>query len=229
MNNKYLVSIIIPAYNEENIIFETITTLQNDRFIKSIKHEIIVIDDGSTDKTAYNAQKTGVTVIKHGKNFGKGEALKTGIHYSSGDVTVFLDADVGDSSTEIIKIIKPVINGDADVSIAKFGKAKRKGGFGVIKFISRYGTRLLTGKSIESVLSGQRALRSDIAKELHIAKGYGAEVGMTIDLLRKGYRIIECEVHMHHNETGRDINGFLHRGRQLMDILRTLIAKLFQK
>jgi len=225
---KRLVSIIIPAYNEEKIIGETLITLLKECSIENVSFEIIVVDDGSTDQTAVIAKKMGVHVVRLAKNVGKGDSLKEGLKKSTGDTIVFLDADVGSSSKEVVKIITPILNDRADVVIARFGKAKRKGGFGIVKKISLYGTKLLTGQYIQSVLSGQRAFKAEIAKKLRIEKGFGAEVGMTIDLVRMGCRIHECDVNMHHDETGRNLKGFLHRGRQLLDISFTLLKKIWQ-
>ncbi|MGE4283325.1 MAG: glycosyltransferase family 2 protein [Clostridia bacterium] len=219
------ISIIIPAFNEANVIQDTIAAAKS---LENID-EVIVIDDGSQDNTWEIAQSCGAKGIRSIKNEGKGSALQKGLHICNGDIIVFLDADVGSSAVEISKIIHPVLTDRCDVCIAKFGKAKKKGGVGMVKFISRFGTRILSGKNVESVLSGQRAFKSEVLCNIQIADGYGAEVGMTIDILRKGYTIMECEVNMTHQETGRDLKGFIHRGRQAVHIMAVLFRKALFK
>ena len=215
-------SVIIPAYNEEKSIKKTINSLKKLRDID----EIIVIDDGSKDRTYFFAKECDVRVIKFYKNQGKGRALREGIQYCTGDIIVFLDADVGESAVEVEKIIVPVKNNLCDVAIARFGKAKKKGGFGLVKFISRKGVKWLTGQYVESVLSGQRVFKAEVLKSISIGEGYGAEVKMTIDIIRKGYRILQCDVNMQHRETGRDFQGFIHRGIQMYQIVKVFLNEI---
>ena len=213
------IAVVIPAYNEADIIGDTIKALQT---MKEIS-EIIVVDDGSTDSTWKVAEDSGAYVIRCEKNLGKGCALEKGKQVCNGTIIVFLDADVGKSAIEIHKIIKPIQEGICDVTIARFGRAKQKGGFGIVKTISRYGVKWITGQYIESVLSGQRAFKAEVLKNISIGKGYGAEVAMTIDIIKKGYRILQCDVNMTHKETGRNFQGFLHRGRQMYHIIKVLL------
>ena len=84
------ISAIIPAYNEENTIAAVINTLKK---VSDIQ-EIIVVSDGSEDKTAQIARERQVTVIELPKNMGKGAAIKTGLDASKGEVLLFLDADL---------------------------------------------------------------------------------------------------------------------------------------
>ena len=215
------VSIIIPAFNEETRIKDTIAAVKN---IADI-FEIIVVDDGSKDKTAEIAGSAGAKVVRHSKNKGKGQALLNGVVNCTGDIIVFLDGDTGASAREVEKLIIPIKNHNYDMSIAKFKSSGKKGGFGIVKAVSRYGIKLICGQNVETVISGQRAFRADIIRDVKFNNGYGAEVGMTIDILKKGCSFCEIEVDMTHRETGRDIKGFVHRGRQLFHITKALFAK----
>ncbi len=218
------ITVIIPAFNESRKIGATIDSIKEIGLIDNI----IVVDDGSTDNTADIAEKKGATVIKLDENRGKGNALNVGLEnsrYDKSDIVVFLDADVGGSGSEIVKIINPIINEKCDVAIAKFKDGVKPGGFGLVKLSARFGAKLLTGVYVHSILSGQRAFAADTLEKLIVEKGYGAEVGMTIDLIRRGFTIKEYEVSMTHNETGRDLKGFLHRGKQLVHILKILLKK----
>ncbi|HHY90299.1 MAG TPA: glycosyltransferase family 2 protein, partial [Clostridiales bacterium] len=102
----------------------------------------------------------------------------------------------------------------------------KKGGFGLVKNLAKFGVRFYTGHTIHTSLSGQRAFRAQVLKSIpHISAGYGVEVGMTIDILNMGFRIQEVEVNMTHRETGRNLKGFIHRGKQFYHILITLLRK----
>jgi len=220
-------TVLIPVYNEEKKISATIKAIKN----YDIINKICVINDGSTDNTSKILEEIdGIEVINMTKNVGKGGAMQAGlevvIDYS--DIIVFIDGDIGETAEEVIKLIEPVKNKLADVSIARFPRAKKKGGFGLVKKLARYGVYLHTGVFLDTVISGQRAFRREVLQNISFPKDYGIEVGTTIDILKKGYKVIEVDVLMHHNETGRDLSGFIHRGRQFSQILKTLIRKTIQ-
>jgi glycosyltransferase involved in cell wall biosynthesis len=103
-----MVSVVIPAFNEEKTIAETITAIIGHPYIS----EVIVVDDGSSDSTAEQAAKVGATVIVLAKNSGKGTALDVGVHTARGTIILFLDADViGITHENISRIIDPIIKG----------------------------------------------------------------------------------------------------------------------
>lgn len=218
-------AIIIPAFNEENFISDTLNS------IKTIKDaDIIVVDDGSSDNTSKIVQsKDDIILLSYGTNKGKGYALNYALEYCKNkyDIIGFVDADLSNSAGEARKLLDVILNNEADVSIARFPKAKRKGGFGFVKALAFYGIKFFTGKEIYSGLSGQRFFKTEVLKKIgKIPYGYGVEVGMTIDILKMGYTIKEVDVNMIHNETGRDISGFKHRFRQFYHILLILIKKM---
>lgn len=215
------VGVIIPAYNEADRIGQTI------RSLKSIPEigEIVVVDDGSTDETASKALREGVRVVWHQQNYGKGQALKSGIQSVQSEVVVFADADLGEHATAIRKLIEPILSGQADMTVAVFPPAEGKQGFGLVKGLAKWGIRRLTGVSPQAPLSGQRAVRKRVIQTLSLADGYGVEVGMTIDALFAGYRVLEIPVSMRNREYGRTLRGFLHRGRQFLHIARVLLER----
>lgn len=214
---------IIPAFNEEDRIGNTIKALKDISCIKSI----LVVDDGSTDQTADKAAGEGAEVLRLLRNHGKGYALKKGIEKQSGDILLFLDADLEYSAKEALKLIKPIIEGNADVTIAKFPVNTHKGGIGIVRVLADFGVRLLTGRCIKSVLSGQRGFLRRVISEANLDyPGFGVEFGMTVDLIKSGAEILEVEVKMNHRMTERDFKGFAHRGRQFCDIMLVLLSKL---
>lgn len=214
---------LIAAYNEETRIGITINAIKH---IPAINH-ILVVDDGSTDETASVAKNAGAEVLLMERNAGKGGALQAAMPYireSEYNLVLFIDADIGDCSGEAEKLLSPVLSGDADMAIADFPKAKTKGGLGLAKGLGRWGIRHFTGMVMSEPLSGQRAIKTEFLKDIKFESGYGLEVGVSIDMIKKGCRVKEVPVEMTHRETGRDLAGILHRGRQFADIF-TVITK----
>ncbi|WP_418792394.1 glycosyltransferase family 2 protein [Phosphitispora sp. TUW77] len=220
------VSVLIPAYNEEKYIFETVTAIIS---IPEVS-EIIVVDDASADNTAKLAVEAGAVVTSMPKNLGKGGALNKGLEQVNGDIIALVDGDLGATAAEVKKLILPVLEGQADMTIAKFPRARKKGGFGLVKGLARSGIRVFTGLQMLAPLSGQRVMKKEVITALGgFESGYGVEVGMTIDASRKGFSITEVEVNMTHAETGRDLSGFLHRGKQFVHVFRVLTRRALKR
>ncbi len=213
---------IIAAYNEADRIAATINAVKQ---ISGIDR-ILVVDDGSIDGTGDVAERAGAEVLRLSTNIGKGKAIQQAIPKINEDIVLFLDGDLGDCASEAVKILKPILSGEADMAIADFPKAQKAGGLGFAKGLGRWGIRRFTGVVMNEPLSGQRAVRSKYIKGLRLESGYGVEVGMSIDILRGGCHVVEVPVNMTHRETGRDFWGFVHRGRQFLDIIRVVIRRL---
>ncbi|NLO81589.1 MAG: glycosyltransferase family 2 protein [Clostridiales bacterium] len=223
-NNRKNVGVVIPAYNEEACIGSTIRALKDIPYI----HEILVVDDGSSDNTAEIAKQEGARLLKLGKNYGKGYAVMWGIQSVSCPIILLLDADLGESAGEAVKLIRPIHEGRADVTIARFAGNLPGKGFGLVKGLARLGVRMLTGKDFKAVLSGQRGFRREVVEpEFFRYKGFGIEFGMTVDLLKRGVKICEVDVQMTHSATGMDWPGMVHRARQFRDIMMVLLRKVW--
>ena len=221
------ISIIIPAYNEENKIKDTLESIKD---IKEID-EIIVVDDGSSDKTsevAKSVKSDKINVITQSQNRGKGYALNNVLKEAmkKADIIGFLDGDLGNAASEVEKLITPIINNECDVTIAKFPPAKKKGGLGFVKNLAKESVKEMTGVELTSTLSGQRIFKKEVLEIFdEIPFGYGVEVGMTIDILKNNFKIEEVLVNMTHSETGRDLKGFIHRGKQFYHIKKVVRQK----
>lgn len=228
MNNtkKEKVLAVIPAYNEEENILNTINNVKSIDLID----EIVVVDDGSTDRTSYIVEDLDIKLIKLDKNYGKGYAIKKAIELMDFEYLVLLDGDLGKSSSEVNKLIKPVLEDECDVTIARFGKARKKGGFGLVKRLAKSGVYFYTGKKIDTTLSGQRVYKKEVIESIkYIPDRFGIEVAMTVGTFRNNFSIKEVDVVMTHSETGRNISGFIHRGRQFADILITLVKLSYKR
>ncbi len=222
-----ITSVIIPAYNESERIVDTINGISDLAEVD----EIVVVDDGSSDNTAQVIKSMDIEKLKfyiQPKNSGKGKALEKGLEImrKDADIVVFLDADVGKTSSEVIKIIRPVLADECDVAIARFRPASKKGGMGFVKRLAKDSVYEMTGVELNSTISGQRAFKREVIDRFDfMPDGYGVEVGMTVDILKWGYRVNEYLVDMTHNETGRDLKGFIHRGKQYLHIKKIVRQK----
>jgi glycosyltransferase involved in cell wall biosynthesis len=220
------IGVVIPAFNEERTIDKTIKALKQVACID----RILVVDDGSSDSTAELASESGAEVLKLPQNSGKGHAMKMGYEALPCSVLIFLDADLGETAAEAIRLIDPICGGNAEATISRFPMTPGKGGFGFVKRLSSRGLFFLTGQTFSSVLSGQRGfLRKILSEESFRYSGFGIEFGMTVDLLWKNRKIREVDVTMEHRTTGRDFGGFLHRARQFMDIAIVIVRKAVEK
>ena len=211
-------TVVIPAFNEEAYIAKTIEAVVKSSYVK----QVVVIDDASLDRTFAVAKQYPIDVYKNKRNLGKGKTLEMAKKYISGDFVIMLDADIGESALEIDKLILALENNSCDVSIAVFPKTK-KGGFGIIQGIARKVINYYTGKQIQAPLSGQRAMKRETFKQLEFGDRYSVELIMTIDLLMKGYKLLEIPVQMKHRELGKSLRGFLHRARQLCNMMRGIL------
>ena len=200
-------AVLVAARDEEATIATTVAALL-EQFPGA---EVIVADDGSRDATAALAEQAGARVLTLPRR-GKGQALTLAEVAAPLGSIVLADADlVGD--------LRPLLAEEADLAVAAFAE-RRGGGFGIAKRVARELIRLRSGLAVREPLSGQRRL-SEGAREVcfPLAAGFGCEVRMTIDGARAGLAISEIELSLDHAATGRDLRGFAHRGRQLVDAL----------
>ena len=223
-----LVSVVIPAFNEEASVGRTVLAVRQgcpEPAAAGFEPELLVVDDGSRDGTSKEAWLAGASVIRLPLNGGKARALEAGFRAASGDLLLCLDADLGDSAVEAWRLVSEVWSGRADLAVAGLSKppGAPAGGFGLATAIARAGIRDLTGFTAGYPLSGQRALsRQALRFVLPLSAGWGAEVGMTVDALWAGIRLVETPTAMNHRATGRDPRGFAHRGRQCRDVVTAL-------
>ena len=209
---------IIPASNEVDRIPETVESLPD-------TEHLLVVDDGSRDATAEVARRLGAEVVLSGtpgNPAGKGNALLAGLSrakHCAPDAVLLADADLGSSAGELGALLGALEDGNS-FAIASFPPAAG-GGFGLVKGYARRGILRRTGYHSGEPLSGQRALLAPALAALPgIAPGFGAEVGMTLDLLRAGFEPAEIPLPLAHRPTGRTVAGFIHRARQGRDILK---------
>lgn len=219
------VAAVIPAFNEAPTIAATVAEVLGMAEVD----QVYVVDDGSTDGTAELAHEAGATVLLVENNSGKGGAIRKSLTMIEAEVYLFIDGDVGETAREGVKLLRPVLAGEADMTIGVFPRRPGKGGFGLAKGFAVRAIKLLTGRAVEEPLSGQRAVTKELITRLRFDDGYGLETGITIDALRAGASVVEVPVEMTHAYTGRDLAGFAHRGRQLAAITRAVISRALSR
>lgn len=219
---------LIPAHDEAGRIADTVRAA---RSVDAIDR-VVVIDDASTDGTGDMAREAGAEVLTLDVNRGKGGALQAGLDAvaHSADVIVLLDGDLGATAAQAGLLLEPVLGGAADMTIATLPRPAGSGGFGLVKGLARAGIKALSGYEPTAPLSGQRALsRAAWQTATPFARGYGVEVGLTVKVARAGLRVMEVPTTMAHAATGRDVAGFMHRGRQFVQVAAALARLAMQR
>jgi hypothetical protein len=200
-------TVLVAARDEEAVIAQTVTALRR-AFPDA---EVMVADDGSRDRTADTAEEAGAIVLRLARR-GKGQALSAAERAAPPGRLLLCDADLEGDLTLLV-------SGDADLTVAAFAE-RVGGGFGIAKRLARDLIELLGGIRTDEPLSGQRSLsRAARAACFPVAAGFGCEVRMTIDAARSELDVQEVELPLRHRATGRDARGFLHRARQLRDVV----------
>ncbi len=221
-------AVVIPAKDEAERIGATVSAALKLPGVDLV----VVVDDGSSDETGRVARAAGARVVRHSRNRGKAAAMESGAEAAGlldadhARHLLFLDADLGETAAAALPLIAPVRAGEADMTIATFATRVKLGGHGIVVRVARDGIKRLTGWEATQPLNGQRCLTRDAFEAARpLAHGFGVETGMTVDLLRKGFRVVEVEVEMSHRATGTDWRSQVHRARQLRDVGLALAAR----
>ena len=182
-----LVSAIVPAYNEEGWVGKTVETLFK---IPEIG-EVIVSDDGSTDKTSHEAWEAGAIVCRSSLNRGKCQALREGVYISRGEILAFVDADLKESAEQIKYLIYAVMTNETDMAIASF-KTDKPAGLGLTKSLAYWGIRCFTGEKMQTPLSGQRVIKRELWNLLNFqAEGLALRLRLPLNAFKNGFRVKE--------------------------------------
>ncbi len=182
------ISCIIPAFNEEPTIRGVLQVVKK---VKSI-NEIVVVDDGSADKTFENAKAEGVKVVRHKVNKGKGAAIKTGVAHSKGDILLFLDADLQSlSPKKIASIIHPLENDEAEFVKTTFTRKRGRVTELVVKPLFKV---IFPFINFRQPLSGQFAVKRELMSNLRIDDKWGVDIQILLQLVRKGVRVSEVDI-----------------------------------
>lgn len=204
------VSAIVPAYNEEHTIGGVLDVLLSHPHVD----EVVVVSDGSVDRTAEVARSCGATVVELPCNMGKGAAYQAGVRACSADIVLFLDADlIGLTPEHVDALLGPVMGGDAEMAVGVFEKGR---------------TATDLAQIVAPYLSGQRALRRHVFSGLGDLDevGFAVEVALTRYMKRHRMQIREIALkemthHMKEEKQGLT-RGFAARMRMYWEIVKFL-------
>lgn len=208
----FSVTAIIPAYNEEKTIGDVIEVVKKVKLVD----EIIVVSDGSIDKTVDVAKKQKVEILDLRDNLGKGGALNKGVNATQSEILLFLDADLlGLNEQHIIDLLNPVVNGEVDMTIGVFSNG-------------RFTTDL--AQKVAPYLSGQRAIRRYLFESIpniDITR-YGVEVALTKYVRIKNIKtkeiVLENLTHVMKEEKLGILKGFTSRIKMYWDIVKVITS-----
>lgn len=191
-DKKPLVSIVLPAYNEARVVSGLIADIKKtiDK-ITDYRFEIILVDDGSTDKTGENAKAVGAKVIRHPYNKGVGAARKTGIRQSKGEIILMMDADGSYSVDDLPKILNYFPEFDQVIG----WRQKEIGRLRFLRFLAKSSIRklasYLTGVKIPDLNSGMRAFKKKVMRKYLwlIPNGFSCVTTMTMTFLANDHQV----------------------------------------
>jgi glycosyltransferase involved in cell wall biosynthesis len=215
--------VIVTAYNEADRLPATLAALR-EAFPAA---RVVVADDGSRDGSSHAALEAGAELVRSPATIGKGGVATLAARHVMAaalgpepPVFVLCDGDLGASARQLPALAAAVRRGECDLAVGAFAR-RVGGGFGLALGFARWAIRRRSGLEVRAPISGQRALRGDVLQVVvPFARGFGMETAMTIDAARAGFRILEVQIDLEHRATGRTFAGFLHRARQLADIVR---------
>ena len=201
-----LLSIVIPAYNEEHFLPEVLRRVKETPYEK----EIIVVDDASVDGTKRNLEGLrdgGIRVVCHEQNAGKGAAVRSGIKIASGDIIIIQDADLEYDPKDYPALLEPILAGNADVV---YGSRFLGGPHRVFYFRHYVGNKIVTLLSnvfsdlnLSDMETGYKAFARRVFDNITIESNrFGFEPEITAKVARRGYRVYEVPVSYH----GRSYN-----------------------
>lgn len=217
---------IVAARNEADRIGVTVAALRG----ALPGAALWVADDASGDGTAEAALAAGAQVVSRGRPHGKGANVTAAAEAAlsaapAPELVLLCDGDLGDSAAALAPLVAAVQRGECDLAVAAFSR-RLGGGFGLALGFAGWAIRRRCGLRPQAPISGQRAMRAAVLRDvLPFARGYGMEIGMTIDAVRAGHSLLEYELDLSHRATGRSLGGFVHRARQLADFARVYLAK----
>jgi glycosyltransferase involved in cell wall biosynthesis len=217
------VSIVIPAFNEGKTIGDVISRVTAVMEKLRVQHEIVVVDDGSTDDTKTVALASNAIVLGDGSNHGKGHAMRKAFRQARGEIIVTIDADGEHKPEEIPKLIYPLYNGTDIVAGSRFlGEGKN-----FTTTLNQIGNKLLnlsitmmTGKHITDSQTGFRAFKKTFLNQITLkSNGFEIETEITVKGLRNGFKLEEIPILCLRREEGKSRMRILFDGFKMFTII----------
>lgn len=188
------ISVLIPAYNEEDTVEEVIGRVAE----VGLEKEIIVVDDCSTDRTAQilsSLRQEALVIVSHDQNRGKGAAIRTALSVASGDALIIQDADLEYDPQDYDKLVQPFLEGKAKVVYGVRSLAGQK-------WYMRWGNRFLTmltnllyGSTLQDMETCYKLLAREVIDGIELySDGFDIEAEITAKVLKKGYDIYQVPI-----------------------------------
>jgi glycosyltransferase involved in cell wall biosynthesis len=196
---EFFVSVVIPVFNEEQTIGDIVTRTKRTMEQMGVSYEVLVVDDGSDDRSADISQEKKAHVLRE-THKGKGYALRAGFRRAKGELVITLDSDGSHKPEEIPSVVQCISEGRADFVIGtRFFNSFKKT---EISKVNRIGNRLfndligfLTGVEISDSQSGFRAIKSPLIKQMNLrSRGYEVESEMLVKALKMGAKVAEIPI-----------------------------------
>lgn len=187
------ISVVLPAKNESGAIAQTISKIMELKIV----HEIIVVNDGSTDQTELIAENAGAKVVSHPYSKGNGAAIKTGARTATGDIIVFMDADGQHDPQDIPRLIEKIEQGYDLVVGARQKGSQASVGRGIANALYNNLATYMTEQKVEDLTSGFRAVRTDKFREFLylLPNGFSYPTTSTMAFFRAGYSVTYVPIH----------------------------------
>jgi dolichol-phosphate hexosyltransferase len=228
--NGTLVSLIIPAYNEEKSIARILADVHEVMQSFSTPYEILVINDGSTDNTEFAVlnSKVKTKFFSNESNMGKGYCIRRGVESARGEIIITIDSDGEHNPREIPRLLTPLLEGTDIVAGSRFLSTSKN----VTSRLNMVGNSffniaimLLTGRRVTDSQTGFRAMKKTIFKKLNLQSyGYEIETEITVKSLMNGFTFKEVPVTVQRRRYDVSKIKLLSDGRK---ILSTIIRSSF--
>jgi len=234
-------SIIVPAYNEEELIVGTITTIQGYLKSRDKSYELIVVDDGSRDGTAKLVNELGKSdptlhLLINDHNMGKGFSVKRGVESSRGDFLIFIDADLPYELEAIENFLDALRSGcDLAVGSRVLPDSEVKGVPALRFFAGQVFSRMVQVflfLGIRDTQCGFKSFRASAAREIFrrlTVGGFGFDAEMLYIAHKLKYRIQPVAVRMLHHRVGSRVRLFSHSVEMLKDLFAIRLNDIFGK
>lgn len=219
------VLVVVPAYNEELTIGSVVALAKK-------YGDVLVVDDGSMDRTSEIAREAGAVVIRHERNMGKGGALKTAFEYAiekGYDVVVTIDADGQHNPDEIPALLRPVVSGEADIAIgSRYLSESVKKRIPLYRrlglWVLNKGTKLATEMEVDSQ-SGFRAYTVEFLREVRFnGSGYSAETDILVKAREMGFKVVEVPISVRYDVPNKHKKNPLSHGLSVLASVLGLIG-----
>ena len=213
-------SVVIPAFNEGAAVGEVVAALRQ----AASWHEILVVDDGSTDDTSAFAAAAGATVITHPYNKGNGASVKTGIRRATGEYVLILDGDGQHKPEDACRLVAAL--GEYDLVVgarhpSTQASGRRRAGNTILNWLAGY----LAGRAIPDLTSGFRAMRREYVREFVglLPNGFSSPTTITLSFIRAGHSV-RFEPVQARQRTGQSKIRFARDGVKFFLILLRVIT-----